>query len=323
MSARRPESGSARSAELTGGEPASAPARRPGPIVVGLDGRPHDGDALSLARALRGAFGDPLLLVHVLTEAPLGRGMADFQAIERREGQELLADAAAEVSEPVEVELIDPWPTALALERVAFQRHASLIVLGASHRTTLGRIVPGSVALRLGRSSPCPIAIAPVGYTADPAAAPAPVAVAYDATPSADRALHEAAGVAQRLKLPLHVYHAVSPEELDEIERSRRDGSPLNGSGDPVLDGALDQLAPGIDARAGLLSGEPVAAIRTAVGEDAIGLLFAGSRGHGAVRESLFGGVCLGLLQSAPCPVVLIPHNSQPVTGAARAGRSG
>lgn len=274
------------------------------PIVVGLDGRDHDPDALALATALRTAFEPELILVHVVPEAPLGRGMAEFEALEMRDGIRLLAKAAAAVAEPVETELIKPWPVPLALERVAFTRHASLIVLGSTHRNALGRIVPGAAAMHLLKGAPCPVAVAPVGYGKAPDARIDPVAVAYDGTMAADHALRSAASVAARLSVPLHIYHAVSADQVDDAERAQR-----VVLGESMLARARERLPASAAVSTRLLSGEPGTAILAAALDDGIGLLFAGSRGHGSMREELFGGVCRSLLRGSRCPLVLIPHN--------------
>lgn len=284
-------------------EPADALDGQRASVVVALDGRAHDADAIALVRTLRNAFDGEIVLVHVVPELPLGRGMGEFHSVELREGQELLARAAANIAEPVEVELINPWPASLALERVAVRRHATLIVLGSSHRNQLSRIVPGAVALRLLKSAPCPVAVAPVGYAEDPVGSITDVGVGYDASSGSDRALQAAASASARMKVPLHVYHAVPYDELDEPARAQM----MNVS-KVILDRAREQLPPWMNARARELVGDPAAAIVSAVNDDNIGVLFAGSRGYGPLREGLFGGVCRALLRSAPCPIVLIPH---------------
>lgn len=47
------------------------------------------------------------------------------------------------------------------LLRIAEREHADLIVVGSSHRGTLGRVLPGSVPELLLHSASCPIAVAP------------------------------------------------------------------------------------------------------------------------------------------------------------------
>lgn len=280
--------------------------------MVGLDGRQHDADALALVQTLReGAFAGQVVLVHVMPDAPLlGLGMAEFQMASRHAGEQLLAEAAAHVAEPVETEVLNPWPAALALERFAFTRYASLLVLGSSHRTTVGCIVPGSVALRLLKSAPCPVAVAPAGYAESPRDHIKGVGIAYDASSGADRALQAAASAAAALGAPLHVYHVVPSDELDELSRVQ-----MISYGKVILDRAQEQLLPSVNPRLRELSGDPAHSIVDAVRVDNVGLLFAGSRGHGALRQGLFGGVCRALLQTAPCPVVLLPRDARIAAG--------
>lgn len=278
------------------------------PILIALDGREHDADALALGLTLRRAFDGEVVLVHVMPVALPGRGMAEFERLERREGQDLLAKTAATVAEPVGTELISPSPAALALERTAFKKRARLIVLGSSHRTAVGQIVPGGVGIHLLKGAPCPVAVAPAGYARHPDDSLASVGVAYDATSASQQALLVAARAAKSLNAPLHVYHAVPCDDLDEPGRAQ-----MIVFGEAILNRALEQLPAGTDTRLRLLSGDPSAALIEAVAADGIGLLFAGSRGHGPLRESLFGGVCGDLLRNSPCALVLIPRDLEPI----------
>jgi nucleotide-binding universal stress UspA family protein len=59
-----------------------------------------------------------------------------------------------------------------------------------------------------------------------------------------------------------------------------------------------------------VLEGDVAEAIAETAHEDDVGLLFAGSRGYGPLREALLGGVGGALLQTARCPLVIIPRGS-------------
>ena len=41
--------------------------------------------------------------------------------------------------------------------------------------------------------------------------------------------------------------------------------------------------------------------------EEGVQLLVAGTHGHGRFRRALIGSVAMGLAQSAPCPVLIVP----------------
>jgi nucleotide-binding universal stress UspA family protein len=144
-------------------------------VIVGLDRRPHDSDAVALAQLLNAALGGTLLFAHIpgRESAPVG------------------------------------------LSRLAQSWSAEILVLGSSHRGPVGRIVPGGVASRVLTSPPCTIAVAPLGYSNSPPAAVRAVAVAYDTTRAAEIALREASAGALRLGVPLILYHATYPVPAD------------------------------------------------------------------------------------------------------------
>src|SRR5689334_11112719 len=76
-------------------------------VVVGLDGRGHDADALALARTLQAARDGRLMLAHVVPPPPLGRGMTEYAVEARRDGRELLARAARECGPSSQTELVE------------------------------------------------------------------------------------------------------------------------------------------------------------------------------------------------------------------------
>lgn len=93
-------------------------------IVVGIDGRAHDQEALALAQALADP-GATIISEHVDDpDASVGRG---------------LREAAARTG-------------------------AELIVTGSSRRGIVGRTFAGNHVRDVLRHAPCPVAVAPVGY---------------------------------------------------------------------------------------------------------------------------------------------------------------
>lgn len=263
-------------------------------LVVGLDGRKHDADALALSRMLQPALGGDVVMAHVLPPAPLGRGVVEYEAMERQAGSELLASAAATFANDCQSVLIDPWPVSPALAQLAHKRHAELIVLGSSHRGTVGWIVPGGVASQLLVDAECAIAIAPVGYVKRSGTPIIKVGVAYDASPASARAVSDAVCAATRLDVPLYLYYVRAVKPTSKPKRS-------------TLEDGLKRVPPEVETVGRLLEGEPASALAGAASADGVGLLFAGSRGHGPLREILLGGVAGALMRNPPCPLVLIP----------------
>ena len=80
-----------------------------------------------------------------------------------------------------------------------------------------------------------------------------------------------------------------------------------------ILDKAIASVATtGIDLTAMLVEGEPAPVLtQVAAGAD---LLVVGSEGHGGLAGRLLGSVSQRCIESAPCPVVVVPHDAKPRT---------
>jgi nucleotide-binding universal stress UspA family protein len=73
-----------------------------------------------------------------------------------------------------------------------------------------------------------------------------------------------------------------------------------------ALEELVSSLPAAVRAQARLRSGDPAAEI-AAECETGVDLLVTGSRGYGAVRRTLLGGVSNALVRTAPCPVLVVP----------------
>jgi nucleotide-binding universal stress UspA family protein len=278
-------------------------------LIVGLDGREHDAEALALAGSLQASLGGGLLLAHVVPPAPSGEGMIECERLERQQGRELLTRASANLRDGADTQLVEPCPAARGLSWLAAKRGASMLVLGSSHRGAVGRIVPGGTASHLLACAPCAIAVAPVGYANQPRASISRIGVAYDGTGESDLALAAAAGAGSRLSVPLRLYHAI--HEISEDPAWDKFREYMQDYARGILDAGLKQLPPGLEATSTVLEGDVAATIVDAAAGDDVGLLFVGSRGYGPLREALLGGVAGALLHTARCPLVIVPRSAQ------------
>ena len=101
------------------------------PLVVGIDGSERSLDALALAARLADP-GQHVLLIHV-----------------RRSGRSSNLTALQEFLDPVtarEIRVVSESSPARGLQAIAEEIGASLIVVGSSHRSGIGRVFVGSVA---------------------------------------------------------------------------------------------------------------------------------------------------------------------------------
>lgn len=288
-------------------------------IIVGFDGRDHAADALALGRLLAERAGAALLVVCAYPEDPLGESgaVADIGTGVREDAEAALERARAlcaqQGGEPegTEYHALAGEKPSQVLHDLAERTAALAIVVGATHHGAAVRLLTGSTPERVLDGSPCPVAVAPVGYAqrSPVGGAPLRIAVAFDDSPEAAHALDVAAGLARAAGGTLRIVTAVNGAvglyppldpgayaEIAELARS---------SARERLDRAVAGLE-GVEAEAAVLDGEPAIALLDDAHDD--DLLVTGSGGKGPFRRVLLGSVSHTLLREASCPVVIVPR---------------
>jgi nucleotide-binding universal stress UspA family protein len=203
---------------------------------------------------------------------------------------------------------------ARALHDLAEHQEASMVVLGSSRRGLVGRVLPGAVTDRLLHGAPCPVAVAPAGFSFEDAGdGPRLIGVAFTDTPDGRAALARACVLAARARglvrvltvseyLDPLIYGALEPTALAHIRSARAD------TAETVLRRGLDAVSAGRSAGGEVLTGDPADAL-AAASED-LDLLVCGSRGYGPVRTLLLGGTSHALVRKAACPVLVFRPGS-------------
>lgn len=281
-------------------------------ILIGYDEPQRGGEATALAETLRDPHTGTLVLTSVYPPAPLpiGRyvGPQDVELL-REQAEELLLVArdALPDRDRVMIRAIPSDSAARVLSELAEAERADLVVVGSSRRRTLGRLLPGTTAERLLHDAPCPVAVAPRGYSGGDIRR---IGVAYDGSPEADAALRAAESLALELRAALTVYCVLEPTlpsagmiaadaewpSRAVIERARH-----------LLHGVVDNAPQAIKPEWLLIHGVPAEEIAgRAYG--VIDLLFVGSHGYGPLGRALLGNVSGALVRAAGCPVVVTPR---------------
>ena len=295
-----------------------------GRIIIGYEATSEGLDALRLGRLLAGNFEAEVVLATVL---PLPHHLFAPERVEAALAAEPLRLFDRAQSElhglNVRTRVVADVSPARALQRVAEESAADLIAIGPCHRGALGSVLLGSVGESVLAGAPCPVAVAPRGYSPPPRGAPRHVGVAFDGSPEARLALDLAVRLADRFGAEL--------ELLSVAERPREGGRSSYPwlPNDPwverdlradLMAAALDELPESLPATATVLEGRPGPALAAAA--ERLDMILAGSRGYGALRRVLLGATTRSLLRRAPCPVLITPRGvaATPERGGEAAG---
>jgi len=180
-------------------------------VIVGVDGAAGGRDAAALARVLGHSARTTLVYVRLFNPAGDHPTML---AIDRADDGDALGEALAQerrlaTGSPACVR-VPGDSVAEGLDAEAARRDADLIVVGASHRHGLARLLWGDDALALVHRSPTAIAVAPSGY-AHVSQPPRRIGVVDDATSGAQVALAHAGLLSRQFAAELHVRRIESP----------------------------------------------------------------------------------------------------------------
>lgn len=178
---------------------------------------------------------------------------------------------------------------------------ADLIVIGA-----------GRDAHRLLNGSPVPVAVAPRDYSAEPEDRIRVIGVGFDGRPESVRALRAAEQLALERGATLRVFAVVGAGSAhtswsgitsDEFARLVRESL-----GEQLRE-AVEPLDASVRAASSLISGDPVHEL-SARSREGLDLLVVGSRGYGPIRRVVFGSVSGELIDTADCPVLVLPRTA-------------
>lgn len=239
-------------------------------VIVGVDGRSHDLDAIALARCLAEPSGR-LALVHVHHD-PYKYGAS----------QRLLKRVRDRVQSSCDVVSITSPSVGDGLREVAQIRDADLLVLGCSSRGVVGRVLLGDDTHASLVRVACAAAVAPAGYAKLPHVL-TKIGVGYEDSVESVLAVDVAREVAADCDAEISALTAV--EAPGEIYQAQRRLENLEGvTGRVVCGEAGDKLEKF---------------------SEEVDLLVLGSPSYGPFRRLMPGSPSKRLVRSSQCPLLL------------------
>jgi nucleotide-binding universal stress UspA family protein len=274
-------------------------------IVCALDPDSGDRAPAELARVEATLLGARVLTVVVRP------GGSAAERLSRLEPDAGTGDGEPRFERADRREIRAPSPAA-GLHRVLAEEQPALVVAGSPARAAHGRVGLGSTTERLLDGAPCPVAIAPRGWTERPLGA---IVVAMLPSPEGRAALDLAAALADAagatLRLVLVLSDSPDAAEAAELAHALAPEHAVAGTSNgaaavlrPALTSAAHDRAPKIEADADVYVGDPTDTLVRASAR--AGLLVLGSRAYGAGVHA--GGVARRVLARAHCPVIVVPR---------------
>jgi nucleotide-binding universal stress UspA family protein len=211
------------------------------------------------------------------------------------------------------MQLVAESSPAAGLHALAEREGAALIVVGSSHRSSIGRIVIDGTGESLLSGASAPVAVAPAGYPATGRRIQV-VGCGFDGSPESRRALAWSAELAGSASARLRVLSVYEPTVSASVAvgggmRTASINAVLRRQCEEELAQAVSALDADIDASETLLEGGARELLARASGE--LDLLVVGSRGYGPLRAVLLGSVSSALVRSAQSPLVIVPRGAE------------
>ncbi|HET8954993.1 MAG TPA: universal stress protein [Solirubrobacterales bacterium] len=276
-------------------------------ILVGYDGSDGGRDALELARVLAEATDASVLVAAVLPYGPLPIPYELLEEEEAERARPLFEEARERLGElEIETRAFGGGTPAGVINDLAEREEVETIVIGSPHRSTVGRVLLGSVADGLLHGAPCETVTAPRGYAAEQHGPFRTIAVAYDDTAEAKAALARAESLALACRATIVIFTVSAPPAV--VPGATGYTPAVAPEAGPIVTRAVKGVDERLAATGRALAGTPGATIAEACEEVGADLLVAGSRGYGPVMRVLIGSVSTQLMHRAPCPVLVVPR---------------
>jgi nucleotide-binding universal stress UspA family protein len=282
-------------------------------VLIGYDGSPEGEDALWLGRSLSQILDARPIVATVIAHPRHGTDEDEFDEAVRKFCKPLFAKAREGLDglDLVARPTVHDSPAAAIYELTDWET-PTLIAIGSSRHGKSGRVQTGTLGGSLLSGVHCSVAVAPRGY-ANRESGLERIGVAVDGSGESRRALSAAAYLAGQANAPLQVLSVMEephyvlggllsplgPAEYREYKEKEWER---------VYEEARSRVPEEIAMEPVLLHGEPAEILAQRAGE--LDLLVLGSRGYGPVKGTLLGSVSTRVMNTALCPVMVVPRGA-------------
>jgi len=295
-------------------------------IVVGYDGSDHADTAIDDLR-WAGLPGKGEAIVLSAVEWPTSQALRSWGMVETDFSPEWIerigaAQRMAEAGSDRLQKLFPQWEIQLepsagnpadAILEKARTWPADLIVVGTHGRSALGRVLLGSVSLKLIREAPCSVRVARPSMHEGLVR----LLIGTDGSPEADATIEEVCRRSWQTGTEAQIvaaHEALVPINAERIAIGERLYDTINVDEHSRLKDAVNSAAENLRA-AGLIAtalveeGDPKHLLVRLAQDRKANAIFVGARGLGRVEGILLGSVSSAAVAHAPCTVEVVRHH--------------
>ena len=268
-------------------------------VVVGIDGYEAGRDAIALAKSLLSGDGEvTLVYVEVLQSKPSPEADTRPDDEAQRFGLERLGRLRDEGQIAAEISRIEAPSVRRGLHEVAAGQDADLLVIGAGRHDPVAHVFLGDEAREVLEDPPCPVAVAPAGYSKRPGQI-RKIGVAHDGSSESHRAL----ALARKLTVEHHA--TLSAFEAVRAPVYARDVWNVEGEIDADVEKARQRIAAlgGVEAHAEFAD-DAVAGLRRYGAS--VDLLVLGAHRHRPADRLVERSKSQRLADEPPCPLLVL-----------------
>ena len=269
-------------------------------VVVGVDASDSARQAAGWSAELASDTGRPLLLVHVSTAAPAD-GMLPAWL------RELADTAERQGVDPVEAVLVEGGVADALLERA---EPDGFLIVGSYGEGVRAGMLAGTLALALLARADCAVAVVRGAAPGLPPPRTGPVVVGVDDGPTADVVLERAAEIAAAHGAHVLAVHTWSDIVVTagghSVRRVAAHGSELAADAAVALESRVTRCR---ERRPGVVIESRVVgdtALRALLDQAAEARAVVVGRRREPTTEGMLGSTSRGLVEFAPCPVVVV-----------------
>jgi nucleotide-binding universal stress UspA family protein len=286
-------------------------------VLATIDLSEHSDDVLACAPRIAELYRTDLQILHCRSgprdswrPSPWSaRGQYPGRGEERRELEEFLDESFGDRFDPRRLMCrLEPPPISDAVESIAESEKLDTVVVGASHRSSLAKLLLETTPEGVVRECDVPVVVVPSRF--DDQLLDAPLVTLVDPEQTHRKSIESAADLARRADRPLRLLdtrNAPSDTEdgdsasADGYERRRREIEQF------LLTFDLRDIDYDIVPR----PGSPVGALLAEVESDRAGLVVLGREETTPIQQLIFGNTTFKMLRRLPAPVLVVPERDE------------